>query len=123
MKGEITVTVIATGFNKGKKAQSASAKQPELQVIRRTESKPTIVPPPISNPLVGGKMERMSSDVFEKSDDEHTPAFIKRGIPVPQPLATKTIEEQGEQKQNDGTGDKIRKTNPETPAFLRKIMD
>jgi cell division protein FtsZ len=123
MKGEITVTVIATGFNKSKKAQSASAKQPELQVIRRAESKPAPTPPPIANPLVGGKMERMSSDVFEKNDNEHTPAFIKRGIPVPQPLTMKTLEEQNEQKQGDGSGDKIRKTNPETPAFLRKIMD
>lgn len=123
MKGEITVTVIATGFNKNKKAPTLSAKQPELQVIRRTESKPTPpVPPPISNPLVGGKMERMSSDVFEKND-ENTPSFIKRGIPVPQPIAMKTIEEQNEQKSSDGSGDKIRKTNPETPAFLRKIMD
>ncbi|MFQ3597439.1 MAG: cell division protein FtsZ [Chloroherpetonaceae bacterium] len=122
MKGEITVTVIATGFNKNKKAPTPSAKQPELQVIRRAESKPVPAPPPISNPLVGGKMERMSSDVFEKND-ESTPSFIKRGIPAPQPLAIKTIEEQNEQKSNDGSGDKIRKTNPETPAFLRKIMD
>lgn len=122
MKGEVTVTVIATGFNKSKKAPTASAKQPELQVIRRAESKPAPVPPPISNPLVGGKMERMSSDVFEKTD-ENTPSFIKRGIPVPQPLAMKTTEEQNEQKSGDGSGDKIRKTNPETPAFLRKIMD
>ncbi len=122
MKGEITVTVIATGFNKNKKAQTASAKQPELQVIRRAESKSAPMPPPIANPLVGGKMDRMSSDVFEKHDDT-TPSFIKRGIPVPQPLAMKTIDEQNEQKTSDGSGDKIRKTNPETPAFLRKIMD
>ncbi len=122
MKGEITVTVIATGFNKNKKHSSTSAKQTELQVIRRTETKSAPVPPPISNPIVGGKMERVGSDVFEKKD-ESTPTFIKRGIPMPQPLTNKTGEEQNEQKPNDGTVDKIRKTNPETPAFLRKIMD
>lgn len=122
MKGEITVTVIATGFNKNKKTATPSTKQPELQVIRRTESKSEPTPPPILNPLVSGKMERMSSDVFEKSD-ETTPSFIKRGIHVPQPIDIKNIEEQNEQKSGDGSRDKIRKTNPETPAFLRKIMD
>ncbi|MCS6987956.1 MAG: cell division protein FtsZ [Chloroherpetonaceae bacterium] len=121
MKGEISVTVIATGFNKGKK-HASSAKQPELQVVRRAENqKPAITPPPLSNPLVGGKMERMGSEAFEKSDDG-VPAFIKRGIPMPQPFGMKSIDEQDEQKP-DNNGDKIRKTNPETPAFLRKIMD
>lgn len=119
MMGEITVTVIATGFNKNRK-HASSAKPPELQVVRRSENAQPIAPPPIANPLVGGKMERMGSEAFEKND-ESVPSFLRRGTGAPQPFGMKSIDEK-EQKP-DNSGDKIRKTNPETPAFLRKIMD
>jgi cell division protein FtsZ len=137
MMDKITVTVIATGFNKNKAlgeernrkgSVQPSAKQPELQVIRRSESNrvdpPTPLMPPIANPMVGGKMERMGSDIFEKND-ESAPSFIKRGIPMPAPITAQKQDEKDAPLTERATenGDKIRKTNPETPAFLRKIMD
>lgn len=119
--GEITVTVIATGFNKKKKVaatngngsqHSTVSQNGNLRVVKKDDLK--------VSPQVYEKMERITGEVFEKKED--MPAFKRMGIPTPEPLS-----EREEKPEKDdlpkSNQERIRKDNPDTPAFLRKIMD
>jgi cell division protein FtsZ len=138
--GEITVTVIATGFSKKKPAVPQNPQG--LHVVRRNEMLKATngVASASSNGVslngttgasnVEEKLGRINSDVFEKRDE--LPAFIRAGNQLPIPLEQKKIEEKlGEEKfamaalepRFSSDQDRIRKTNSDTPAFLRKILD
>jgi cell division protein FtsZ len=145
MSDEITVTVIATGFNRYMKQSAQSQKQlaqplsnqqlvqplqqkkSELEIIRRSDMLKTVSAP------VAEKLGRVSSDVFEKQSldkqDENIPTFLRNGQKIPEPLTEEKkkelekLEREKSAKEIEAGQDKIRKTNSETPAFLRKIMD
>ncbi|NTV45247.1 MAG: cell division protein FtsZ [Chlorobiales bacterium] len=123
--GEISVTVIATGFNRPKRGSEPVTGQ-ALRVVRKEQPYPQHKP----NSDVEGRMNRISSDVYETK--EEVPAFVKKGMSPPQPLPPSeheadphpSAEEQRRDPQPPPPGqDRIRKTNADTPAFLRKIMD
>ncbi|NTW48539.1 MAG: cell division protein FtsZ [Chlorobiales bacterium] len=128
--GEISVTVIATGFNRPKRSSEPVTGQ-GLRVVRKdtpiySQQHPQRKP----NPEVEDRMNRINSDAFEPK--EEVPAFVKRGITPPQPLQISeqdntqqpNAEDQRRDLQAPPPGqDRIRKTNADTPAFLRKIMD
>lgn len=123
--GEISVTVIATGFNRPKRGAEPVTGQ-GLRVVRKDQTYTQIQRKPNSD--VEDRMNRISSDVFETKED--VPAFVKRGMSPPQPLPDHdidqhpTAEDQRREPQPPPPGqDRIRKTNADTPAFLRKIMD
>ncbi len=117
-QGEINVTVIATGFNKKRGAGQTSAAQ-ALRVVRRDDMLKSTAP---TNPLVEDKLSRMNSEVFEKQE---TPAFMRMGLNAPEPINKKTETDPNEKPQPKVSTeqDRIRKSNSDTPAFLRKIMD
>ncbi|MCS7013424.1 MAG: cell division protein FtsZ [Chloroherpetonaceae bacterium] len=114
--GEISVTVIATGFNKTSRKSSSAAEQ--LRVVRREELVKSV------SPQVESKLNRMNAEIFEKQDKrDDTPAFIRLGQLPPEPLEKPTEPEPPEKPKLTPEQDRIRKTNSDTPAFLRKIVD
>jgi len=93
MAEEIMVTVIATGFNR-RPGHSAQ-------------------PASVSQPKTVPVVQKIPTGVDELQKFE-VPAYIRRGVEIQvNPYRTET--EQGREK--------IDKTDPEKPAFLRKIMD
>lgn len=113
--GSITVTVIATGFNKKKKNGNGNGSSvvsgSQLRVVRKEDI--------VKASSVEEKISRINSDVFEKRED--VPAFTRMGIPTPEPLSENTKEEKDHLPKP--SQERIRKDDSETPAFLRKIMD
>jgi len=87
MTEEITVTVIATGFNK--KAAAVKPSRPVTTLVERIPSGPA---------------------ELQKFDE---PTFRRRGVELPFSAFRDGAEEK----------EKIDKTDPDKPAFLRKIMD
>ncbi|ACF13307.1 cell division protein FtsZ [Chloroherpeton thalassium ATCC 35110] len=124
--GEISITVIATGFNKmAGKPQHATGKP--IRVVRQEDQ----TPPPRKPEENRGNINTLADDLH--SGDE-APAFIKQGRKTYQPSpenADANLQqdenpqpEQPRPYQNPSPGqDRIRKSNTDTPAFLRKIMD
>jgi len=115
--GEINVTVIATGFNK-KKPMSATE---QLRMVRREDLAKSV------NPSAESKLNRMSSEIYDKPEKrDDTPTFIRLGMAPPEPLENakpNEAEQQPEKPKLAPEQERIRKTNSDTPAFLRKIMD
>jgi cell division protein FtsZ len=119
IQGEINVTVIATGFNKKRGLAQAAVQQP-LRVVRREEM---LKMNAATNQQVEDKLSRMNAEVFEKQE---TPAFMRMGLNTPEPIGQKKPEPEADEKPQPkvvSEQDRIRKSNSDTPAFLRKIMD
>ncbi|MFN3394829.1 MAG: cell division protein FtsZ, partial [Candidatus Thermochlorobacter sp.] len=115
--GEINVTVIATGFNKKKPSTAAE----QLRVVRREDLAKSV------NPNVENKLSRMNAEMYERPEKrDDTPTFIRLGMTSPEPLENakpNEAESHTEKPNLTPEQDRIRKTNSDTPAFLRKIMD
>jgi cell division protein FtsZ len=93
MTEEMMVTVIATGFNRRAGQVAQPAAVAQPKPVRIVEKIPTGV------------------DELQRYEE---PAYIRRGIEL-QVNPYRTVPEQGREK--------IDKSDPERPAFLRKIMD
>jgi cell division protein FtsZ len=69
----------------------------------------------------------MSNEMYEKQEKrDDTPTFIRLGMTPPEPLENakpNEAEQQPEKPKLAPEQERIRKTNSDTPAFLRKIMD
>ncbi len=118
--GEINVTVIATGFAKAKKEPEPVSGH-NLRVVSREAE---------HHHIKEDHILQMASKDMETQED--VPAFIKKGMDMPQPLEkvqanySMTQDSDEEEKpsiQANPQQERIRKANSDTPAFLRKIMD
>jgi cell division protein FtsZ len=91
------VTVIATGFNR----RHMTARRP---AVPQTKPQPTLA-------AAGARITHIPSGIAELRDLDE-PAFVRKGgIAMPQHEA------------DDDAHQRIEKSNPDRPAFLRKIMD
>ncbi len=98
MGDDMMVTVIATGFNKRPGATAS---------VRHPAAAARIVP----------QIERVPSGAIDlKKFDSR--AVTRRGVELPPVQSLGTREQQQQPR-----GDKIDKSDPDKPAFLRKIMD
>ncbi len=119
--GEINVTVIATGFAQFKKEPKPVTGH-NLRVVSRESE---------NHHARDEQLLHMNTKEIETEED--VPAFIKKGLDMPQPLEKghasydMTQENQAEEEklpiQLNPNQERIRKSNTDTPAFLRKIMD
>jgi len=130
--GEISVTVIATGFNKGTGKPKQGGKP--IRVVRDEEQEEQPQAPVRQSEENRGNLNILSQ---EEEAEHDIPAFIKQNrsappappeAPAPEPTQdAQPPAQQPEQPrpyQNPSPGqDRIRKSNTDTPAFLRKIMD
>lgn len=93
MSEEIMVTVIATGFNRRPGAATAATAAAQPKTVKLVDKIPTGV------------------DELQRYD---VPAYIRRGVEIQiNPYSAEP----------EHAREKIDKTDPEKPAFLRKIMD
>jgi cell division protein FtsZ len=93
MSDEIMVTVIATGFNRRPGAATAATAAAQPKTVKLVDKIPTGV------------------DELQRYD---VPAYIRRGVEIQiNPYSAEP----------EHAREKIDKTDPEKPAFLRKIMD
>ncbi len=97
MGDDMMVTVIATGFNK----------RPGVTVgVRHPAAAARVVP----------QIERVPSGALDLKKFD-SPAVTRRGVELP------PVQSLGAREQQQPRGDKIDKSDPDKPAFLRKIMD
>ena len=95
MSDEMMVTVIATGFNR----KQGVGTQTRTSLVNRN-----------SNPVV----ERVPSGTYDLKKLD-PPAVTRRGIDLPNVQSLSGVDHE--------RAERIDKTDPEKPAFLRKIMD
>ncbi len=99
MGDDMMVTVIATGFNK-RPGTTVGVRHPAAAAAPRT------LP----------QMERVPSGALDLKKFD-PPAVTRRGVELP------PVQSLGTRDQQQPRGDKIDKSDPDKPAFLRKIMD
>ncbi|HEX9006437.1 MAG TPA: cell division protein FtsZ [Bacteroidota bacterium] len=100
MGDDMMVTVIATGFGK-RPGPAVGVRHPAAATAAR------VVPP----------IERVPSGALDLKKFD-APAVTRRGVELPPVQSLGTREQQQQPR-----GDKIDKSDPDKPAFLRKIMD
>ena len=96
LENRLMVTVIATGFNKRARGANRPAAGQQRQPQRASH-----IPTGINE--------------IRELDE---PAFIRKGLSL-----ASTRDDEEDTRQEDSSGQRIEKSNPDRPAFLRKIMD